>query len=319
MRKFDPSFVIPQLVLGADMSLDFLAISGAGFIRRGLAEDMAALADSRLRLRCILLDSGSSYIAESHEPRSIQADEQIQIATQLEEWGWSVRLTAVPPSRNCIIVDEQVAILSPDGSSLNSDMPEYVTENPATVASLQEHFNSVWHAGSAEEQQPIQPLYECLLQTANPEEASGLISVSQNYWDPIIQKLVGNPELMHTMNDRVFEEFVGELLTREGMEVQLTQRTRDGGYDMLACADTAVGVHLYLVECKRYAPYQPVDVGIVRQINGVLESQRATAAMVVTTSRFTRPAQDFAQTVQHRLHLRDFRELQDWIVRNAYK
>ena len=42
-----------------------------------------------------------------------------------------------------------------------------------------------------------------------------------------------------------FEELITELLEREGMNVHLTPKTRDGGRDILASLNTAVGEHLY--------------------------------------------------------------------------
>jgi len=318
MKKLDPAVLIPQAILGAGMSLDYLAVTGAEFVRDGLAEDVAMLADGRLRLRCIVVDPGSPYIPVTEHRPPIDADLQGRAVSQLEEWGWEVRLSHVPPSRNCLIVDEQLAVLSVDSWFVGDRMPAHVTESPASVASFLAHFDRVWDASSADTSRNNQPLYECLLQTSEPKESANLITASQSYWGPIIRKMASNPDLMHTLDDRVFEEFVAELLTRDGLNVQLTQRTRDGGYDILACADTVVGAHLYLVECKRNSPDRPVGVGVVRMINGVLESQRATAAMVVTTSRFTEPAVAFAATTQHRLHLRDFAELQEWIIRHAY-
>jgi restriction system protein len=47
-----------------------------------------------------------------------------------------------------------------------------------------------------------------------------------------------------------------------------------------------------LIECKRYA--DTVDVGIVRELYGVVNSEKANRGVLVTSGRFTHDAQKFA-------------------------
>jgi len=47
--------------------------------------------------------------------------------------------------------------------------------------------------------------------------------------------------------------------TRFGYEVELTKKTRDGGYDVVAVGRKQVDVR-FLIECKMYAPTKKVDV-----------------------------------------------------------
>jgi HJR/Mrr/RecB family endonuclease len=118
-------------------------------------------------------------------------------------------------------------------------------------------------------------------------QRSEIVLASGSRWDALLASLSRNPRLVHEIEPRAFEELIAELLTRDGLEVTLTRRTRDGGRDILAFADSPIGRHLYYVECKRYAPSRPVDVSLVRQLYGVVEADRATAGLLVTTSRFT--------------------------------
>jgi hypothetical protein len=62
----------------------------------------------------------------------------------------------------------------------------------------------------------------------------------------------------------------------------------------------------------RYAITNPVGAVIARAVYGVKAQRGATAAMVVTTSRFTGAAIEFAKGT-HDLYLRDFRSLQGWL------
>ena len=82
---------------------------------------------------------------------------------------------------------------------------------------------------------------------------------------------------------------------------------------MLAKSTTCVGEHLYLVECKQYAPERPVGVEIVRSLYGVVEEKKATAGLVITTSHFTKGAMAFRDKLSHRMSLKKFQELLQWL------
>lgn len=150
-----------------------------------------------------------------------------------------------------------------------------------------------------------------------PDVASRIIVASTETWDRMIAHLVRNPQDIASIEPRKFEELVAELLIRHGMRVELTAPTNDGGRGILAWADTAAGSHLYLVECKRYSQDNPVGVALVRALYGVVSSENATGGILVTTSRFTRGAQVFQESVQNRLWLRNYEGVLDWL-KGAY-
>jgi hypothetical protein len=50
----------------------------------------------------------------------------------------------------------------------------------------------------------------------------------------VVEYFAKHPEHMHALAPWQFEELVGEILTRFGYHVELTQRTRDGGFDLFA-------------------------------------------------------------------------------------
>jgi restriction system protein len=58
-----------------------------------------------------------------------------------------------------------------------------------------------------------------------------------------------------------------------------------------------------------------VGVDLVRGLYGVVEAERATAALLVTTSHFTSGAEAFAERIPHRLALKDYDELVAWLRR----
>ena len=99
-----------------------------------------------------------------------------------------------------------------------------------------------------------------------------------------------------------------------GMEVELLPATRDGGKDILAYMQTDVGKILTLVETKRYDRNRPVGVGLVRTLFGTLLDYRATTGMLVTTSRFAKPAKQFQERHRWQLSLQNYNDVVSWFV-----
>lgn len=145
--------------------------------------------------------------------------------------------------------------------------------------------------------------------SAGSHEEKTIISDVRHVSESLL-KLVGtDPNLVHALTPREFEELSAELFQRQGYKVTITPQTRDGGKDLYLAKADGFGSFLYIVECKRNAPDNPVDVGVVRSLYGVAQHERVTAAMTLTTSYFSKDAQDFAAKVQYQLALKDFFDL----------
>jgi DNA-binding transcriptional regulator/RsmH inhibitor MraZ len=127
-----------------------------------------------------------------------------------------------------------------------------------------------------------------------------------------------NPQLIHRLSPREFEEWTADTLTKLGYQVQLTKATVDGGVDIYAATSNDMGDFLYLVECKKYQD-RKVGVEVLRALNGVVEQQRATSGLLVTTSYFSQPAVEFQRTIQHRMALADYDTLRAWMEKLRYK
>ena len=174
-----------------------------------------------------------------------------------------------------------------------------------------QHWSRLWEAAQADP--PIRPLYEDLLASSVSEVAQGLIVFSDAAWSQLIRQLSRDPSLLHSLSPRRFEEVVASLLQRQGLDVILTPQAGDRGRDILAFCETVAGRHLYLVECKRYAPDRPVGVQLVRALYGVVAREKATAGVLVTTSRFTSGAKSFEADVRYRLALREYDDIVSWL------
>jgi restriction system protein len=112
--------------------------------------------------------------------------------------------------------------------------------------------------------------------------------------------------LAATINPRDFEFLIAALYSARQYEVSVTRQSRDGGHDILAIRDTKSANERLLIECK--CALYPIAVTTVRQLRGTLEEFNATSGVLVTTSRFTSPAYQFAKK-SARIQLLDHDEL----------
>lgn len=140
-------------------------------------------------------------------------------------------------------------------------------------------------------------------------EEKAIISDVRFVSDELLKAVSQDPALVHALTPREFEELSAEMFRRQGYKVTITPQTRDGGKDLYLAKADGLGSFLYIVECKRYAPDKPVDVGVVRALYGVAQHERVTAAMTLTTSYFSKDAADFAAEVKYQLTLKDFIDL----------
>ncbi|WP_417397088.1 restriction endonuclease [Gimesia chilikensis] len=132
--------------------------------------------------------------------------------------------------------------------------------------------------------------------------------------EALVNNLKKQPENVRDLSPRDFENLLAELLTDMGWEVEVTKQTRDGGKDILAYMNTDLGRFLCLVEAKRYREDRKIGVDLVRTLFGTLCDFQANSAMMVTTSTFSRDAQEFQQRHQYQLSLRDYADIVQWIT-----
>ena len=131
--------------------------------------------------------------------------------------------------------------------------------------------------------------------------------------DAFLQRLHKNPGLLYELSPRGFEELVAELLARLDYQITLTPASKDGGKDIYAAKKDDIGTFLYVVECKKYSPDRPIGVGLVRQLNGVVHAEQATAGILATTSFFTKGAREFQKTIPFQMSLKDYFGIQEWL------
>ena len=140
-----------------------------------------------------------------------------------------------------------------------------------------------------------------------------IIEIASFFDRALVKRLHEFPDDLRVIDRRRFEQLVAELFSGFGYEVELTQRTRDGGKDIIAIKRREVDVK-FLIECKRPDPGNPIGVGIVRELYGVKVDDGATKSILATTTYFTSGAKAFSEKHRWELELRDFDAIKGWIA-----
>ena len=114
------------------------------------------------------------------------------------------------------------------------------------------------------------------------------------------------------ISPRDFEKLIAEIWEGLGYEVELTQQTRDGGYDVVAVRDREARMR-FLISCKHLKVGRKVAIDPVRNLYGVLQHERANKGILATTVTFTQPASAFIEAHPWELEGRDHDGLLDWL------
>lgn len=124
-----------------------------------------------------------------------------------------------------------------------------------------------------------------------------LFGAIASFWDSLRGKELlsgvgsrGVTEALAKMSWQDFEILMGAWFKTQGYDVvQAGGSHADGGIDI----ELRKNGELYLVQCKHYRAWK-VPVDTVRDLYGVMTSRGAVGGFVVTSGRFTQPAEEFA-------------------------
>jgi len=145
-------------------------------------------------------------------------------------------------------------------------------------------------------------------------DGQSIIEVASFVDRALIKKLHKYPNDLRLIDRRLFEEIIAELFRGFGYEIELTQHTRDGGKDIIAIKRQEVDVK-YLIVCKRPDPGNPIGVSTVRELLGVKVDDKATKAILATTTHCTKDANIFYEKHQWELELKDYKAIMNWIAK----
>ena len=100
-------------------------------------------------------------------------------------------------------------------------------------------------------------------------------------------------EGIDTLSGIEFERVCKRLLENMGFTVETTKASGDGGIDLIGYNTQPLLSGKYIIQCKRYAG--SVGEPIIRDLYGVVTSERANKGILITTGHFTKSAVSFAE------------------------
>ena len=99
-----------------------------------------------------------------------------------------------------------------------------------------------------------------------------------------------------SLSGEEFEQLCKLLVESMGFTAETTKASGDGGVDILAYNHQPLLSGKYVIQCKRYSG--SVGEPIIRDLYGVVMSERANKGILMTTGTFTRQAREFASEKQ---------------------
>lgn len=103
--------------------------------------------------------------------------------------------------------------------------------------------------------------------------------------------LMGND--INSLSGIEFENLCQQLIEKMNFTVETTKASGDGGIDLIAYNNQPILSGKYIIQCKRYSG--GVGEPIIRDLYGVITSERANKGILMTTGYFTRSAITFAE------------------------
>lgn len=100
-------------------------------------------------------------------------------------------------------------------------------------------------------------------------------------------------ENINNLSGVEFERVCQLLVENMGFSVETTKASGDGGIDLIAYNSQPLLSGKYIIQCKRYTG--SVGEPIIRDLYGVVMSERANKGILMTTGHFTKSAETFAE------------------------
>lgn len=134
------------------------------------------------------------------------------------------------------------------------------------------------------------------------------------------ERLLREGRLLSEMSWREFERLIGELLESQGWTVTVMRGTKDGGIDVLSEKnDQDLGDVRAIWQAKKYGPDRKVTLNHLRELSAVVERDRATKGILITTSSFTGGAIEWVRSDRYRLDAKDGGYVEQWVRSRLYE
>lgn len=123
----------------------------------------------------------------------------------------------------------------------------------------------------------------------DPQHEQQLVIVhTKQILKSIITELAKNPDRIYKLvrSWRKFEELIAGIIASFNYDVQITQLSRDGGYDIIARRKELPFPTMHLIEAKFWTPPKKIGRPVIQAIYGTGKLCKADGVMVITPTAF---------------------------------
>lgn len=131
-------------------------------------------------------------------------------------------------------------------------------------------------------------------------------------YEEVYARFHKSPDDLYHLDPRKFEILLDGIFRNNGYQTQLGSGQADGGVDLRLYSNDVIGEAVTLVQAKRYATSNPIDLQAVQALSAVVEDERANQGLFVTTSRYLPCAQRFAARQNRRIKLATSEDVRCW-------
>ena len=260
----------------------------------------------RHRRELVAAVSDALHLSEAERQRTLPSGKATVIVSRV---GWALAYlkqarVVESPSRGVYrLTDRGKGILASTPARIDG---KFLSQFPEFLDFLQRARTAIAEKAGADEP-PAQGVIETASDSASPEEA--LDSAYGRLRTGLEEELL---EAVKAASPVFFEQLVIDLLVKMGYGGNRTDAARavgragDGGIDGVIDEDR-LGLDVIYVQAKRWDG--AVGRPEIQKFAGALQGQRARKGIFITTSNFTREAEDYAQRIENRIILVDGRRL----------
>lgn len=157
------------------------------------------------------------------------------------------------------------------------------------------------------------PLLQPFLNRENWHWVCGLVQQDvADVHEELYSHFAKRPEDLHRLTWREFETLLFRIFQAQGFTCELGPGSNDGGIDVRVLQRDPLGDILTLVQAKRYASRNKIDMSAVAALHGVADVEAAQQSIFVTTSDYLPSARKFAGRTRIPMKLATSVDVRDW-------
>lgn len=157
------------------------------------------------------------------------------------------------------------------------------------------------------------PLFQPFLDYVNWQWVCGLVQPDvADVYEELYSHFAQRPDDLHRLTWRQFEVLLFRIFQNQGFSCELGPGSNDGGVDVRLLQRDPLGDILTLVQAKKYAPKNKINLSAVAALHGVADVDSAQKSIFVTTSDYLPSAHKFAGRTSIPMMLATSNDVQEW-------